>query len=349
VSATKPLGFWRGVLGAVALAYPVGLALLALALTLIGEQWWLTTAVLYLPRAPLLLPLPFLTVLALLARSRALLATQVAALLLVLFPLMGLRLSCARERNPDADRLTVLSLNVSQSLWGTQAVVTQLRSTGADVIVLQEVGPNDADVLEASFSGFRHRVGQFLLVSRYPIEEVVEPPKIKLGKTLRSPRFVRYRLATPGGPIYLYNVHPMSPRDALDHLRGAGLRQELASGRLLRFVTPPQVAANTRLRLAQLQAIADDARRLPYPVIIAGDTNLPHLSWALRDVLGDYQDGFDAAGNGFGYTYPVSRRSPWLRIDRILAGPRVRFVAFRVIDVPVSDHLAVIADVELGG
>jgi endonuclease/exonuclease/phosphatase family metal-dependent hydrolase len=139
----------------------------------------------------------------------------------------------------------------------------------------------------------------------------------------------------------------MSPREALDRLRGKGISEELWSGRLLRFTNPPDLAANSALRLAQLKAVADDARRSPYPVIIAGDTNLPQLSWVLRHVLSDFRDGFDEVGSGFGYTYPISRRGPWMRIDRILAGPGLRFYAFEVVEPPVSDHLAVVADLEL--
>jgi len=61
-------------------------------------------------------------------------------------------------------------------------------------------------------------------------------------------------------------------------------------------------------------------------VLIAGDTNLPGLSWALATLLGDYHDAFDEAGRGFGYTYPAWHRS-WLRIDRVLGGPRLRFLS----------------------
>ena len=82
------------------------------------------------------------------------------------------------------------------------------------------------------------------------------------------------------------------------------------------------------------------------PVVIAGDTNLPGLSWAFAHWLGDYTDGFSAAGTGFGYSFPAPR-TPWMRIDRIMADRHFRFGEFRVIDSYISDHFAVMADLEL--
>jgi endonuclease/exonuclease/phosphatase (EEP) superfamily protein YafD len=166
------------------------------------------------------------------------------------------------------------------------------------------------------------------------------------GGVQRSMRFVRYRITTPAGPIVLFNVHPISPRDGLESVRGDGLRQQLLRGDLFNTRARTQVAQNTSLRLAQLQAIVASAHESADPVIIAGDTNLPDLSWAFAHWLGDYSDGFSAAGTGFGYSFP-SPRNPWMRIDRIIADERFRFREFRVINSYISDHFAVMADLEL--
>jgi endonuclease/exonuclease/phosphatase family metal-dependent hydrolase len=81
------------------------------------------------------------------------------------------------------------------------------------------------------------------------------------------------------------------------------------------------------------------------PVIIAGDFNLPGLSPALG-ALARYQDGFRAAGWGFGYTYAVGRRR-WLRLDRIYASSALRFVHFEVgRHTTASDHHCVVADLQ---
>jgi hypothetical protein len=209
------------------------------------------------------------------------------------------------------------------------------------------VHPNQYSALQAGLPGFSVlAVGQFWIASRFPISQTFEPPKLTHRGIERSPRFVRFTLETPRGPVIIYNVHPISPRDGLEEIRGQGLRVELLRGKLFNASSRGTVAANTALRLSQISAIAEDARRAPYPVIIAGDTNLPDLSWAFAHLLGEFQEGFLAAGNGFGYTFPAPRHA-WMRIDRVLAGPHWRFLDFQVIRSAVSDHFAVLTDLQL--
>jgi endonuclease/exonuclease/phosphatase family metal-dependent hydrolase len=92
-------------------------------------------------------------------------------------------------------------------------------------------------------------------------------------------------------------------------------------------------------------------------VIIAGDTNLPGASWVLCTTLDGYADAFAEAGAGFGYTFPAgtgeqtdgtrSNRVPWMRLDRVLTNDAFRPLAVRVVPTTVSDHGAVVADLEL--
>src|SRR5690606_39746135 len=62
--------------------------------------------------------------------------------------------------------------------------------------------------------------------------------------------------------------------------------------------------------------------------IVAGDLNLPSPSPLLRRSLGFLQDGFAAAGRGFGYTFPTKR--PFLRLDRVMVSEDLRVTRFGV-------------------
>jgi endonuclease/exonuclease/phosphatase family metal-dependent hydrolase len=324
----------------------LALLLVVAAFRLVGERWWVTTVGLYLPRPGFALPLPVLTLALLLGRAYRWLLTQIAAIVIVLFPLMGLHLSGPVTAAAGARRLRVVTLNINNGASGANNVREQLRGTGADLILLQEAAHVREDVLRVALPGyFFHKVSQFTVASRYPITDAFVPPSVTEGDTARSLRYVRYRIQTPSGPITVYNMHPISPRDALDELRGEGLRHEIASGRFLR-PSWRQVPVNAQHRLIQVQAVVDDARRSDLPVIIAGDTNLPEGSWALGHWLGAYQDGFAERGRGLGYTFPATNR-PWMRIDRILAGAGFRFLDCVVLRAPVSDHFGVMADLEI--
>ncbi|HVR61924.1 MAG TPA: endonuclease/exonuclease/phosphatase family protein [Polyangia bacterium] len=329
-----------------ALAYPLALLAVAGAFRFVGERWWPTTVGLYLPRVGFALPLPLLSLLLLLGRAYWWLLTQLLAVVLLLFPVMGLHLSGARVAAAGgAPPLRVLTFNVNDGRMGIDQVTAQARAAGADLILFQEAAHTSEDRLRAGLPGYRFVArDQFVLFSRFPVEEVFIPPPSIEGDVAYPWRFVRYRIGAPGGPVHVYNVHPISPREALEELHGRGLREEVASGRILTPRVRPLVA-NARRRVAQVQAFVADARRSPYPVIIAGDTNLPQGSWAAARWLGDFQDAFAERGAGFGYTFPAPRH-PWMRIDRILTDGHFRVLDCRVLPAGASDHLALVAELQ---
>ena len=333
-------------LRSLAIGYPIALIIFILALRLIGERWWGTTIALYLPRLPFALPLVPLSAAIIWMGPRRLLWTQVAATALLL-ELTGLHLAWPSSATAGAFHLRVATCNINGGALGLHRILTPLLATNPDVIILQEVVPEGYPNLRTLVPGYYIREsGQFWLASRFPVEEMVEPPTRLNRGAQRSMRFVRYRITTPAGPVVLYNVHPISPRDGLEGVRGDGLRQQILRGDLFNTRARSLVAQNTSLRLTQLQALLESVRESRDPVVIAGDTNLPGLSWAFAHWLGDYTDGFSAAGTGFGYSFPAPR-TPWMRIDRIMADRRFRFDDFRVIDSYISDHFAVMADLEL--
>jgi vancomycin resistance protein VanJ len=337
----------RAVLG-LAVAYPLALLAVLLAMRSIGERWWLTTVVLYLPPVGFGLPLPVSALALIFVGARRWLRTQVAAALLLLFPLMGLSVHGPRAPADGAVRLRVMSCNIDLSSASADALAGAIRASDADVICLQEARGDEVGPLRERLPAYTVRGdGQFIIASKYRISDVYLPPDVPWGTMEHRPNFVRYRIEAPGGTVDVYNIHPVSPHGSFDRLRGVGLLHELASGRFFsNHEGFRKVELNAELRATQARAIAANAAASPYDVVIAGDTNLPSSSWILRTLLGAYRDGFAEVGRGFGYTFPARKRAGWLRLDRILAGGRFRFLSFAPVDVRVSTHFPVVADLE---
>jgi vancomycin resistance protein VanJ len=338
-------------LGSIVLAagYLAGLVAVAVALPAFGETWWVTTALLYLPRFVFGLPLPVVILALVLFGPRRLLWALPVPLLVLLFPIMGLKLGLGaafRPGEPGRPVVRLLSFNVGAT-DDPGPIVQAIQAAGADVVVIQEHTASLEEALGAALPGFaRHREGQFAIASRYPIEDVYLPPRLEVPDSPpRSARFVRYRLKTPLGPVHVYNVHPVSPRNGLEEARGDGLIEGLRQGRLAQSEGIKRMNANSVLRQRQVETFAGDAARSPHPVIIAGDTNLPDGSRVLRRTLGGFSDGFSRAGRGFGYTYPADR--PWMRIDRILTDHRLAVDRCRVLPEQGSDHRALLAELRL--
>ncbi len=318
-----------------------------LALWLIGERWWLTTVALYLPHAVALAPALPLALLLGTVGPRRFIPVPVVAVLVIVFPIMGLVVCGGAEDPSGTPRLRVLSYNVDSGRRSIPQLAAQVVGVRPDIVLLQEGDQQVGDQVTALLPDFvRHSSGQFYLASRWPIVDVYEPPKVVVRGVDRTPRFIRYTLDTPLGLLDVFNVHPASPRDGFESIRGSGLQHEVESGGI--FATDRDALVhNTELRRAQAATIASRARLSQHPVIIAGDTNLPESSDILADTLGHFQDGFDEVGRGFGYTFPAHTRFAWMRIDRIFAGSKLRFLQFGVGARRGSDHYCVWADLEL--
>jgi endonuclease/exonuclease/phosphatase (EEP) superfamily protein YafD len=319
------------------------------ALRLVGEAWWLTTLYLYAPFALLLLPVAAISLALLIVGPRRLLLTQAVAAALVLFPTMGLTISLPNSPTPGAPNLRVLAFNVDSGWLSVPDMVEEIRTTRPDLILLVESTAAVDRAVADAFPGFAAFTStQFGVISRYPVVDLLEPPQLKHDGVDRSPRFIRVTVDTPLGPLDVFVVHPISPRDAVESVRGDGLLVGLRTGGVFRG-KHSDVGKNTHLRLLQVQAIAALAAASPRPVIIAGDTNLPGPSRILANNLAAWRDGFDSVGLGFGYTYPLGRRWPWMRIDRILASSGLRFLRFGTGRGRGSDHHCVWADIERPG
>jgi endonuclease/exonuclease/phosphatase (EEP) superfamily protein YafD len=337
----------RRIVVALAVLYPAGLLVTVILLRAYGESWWMARFTLYLPRALFGLPLPFLVAALALLGARRWIATQVMALGLVLFPLMGLVLPWFHGAQAGQPVLRVLSYNVNSGFWGWDKVMGQIDLYHPDVVLLQEVlGDNlqGVTLLKARYPQVQSST-QFIVASRYPIRSTVDPDRLGVDGRPRSPRAMQHVIETPLGPIAFYNIHPISPRSGLWALRKGGLKRGLLTGALLRGENARMLQADGHLRDLQVEAFAQRAGAESIPVIIGGDTNLPDLSPALS-YLTRFRDGFREAGAGFGYTFPVGRTA-WMRLDRLFASPELRFVHFEVgTHSWASDHHCVVADLQ---
>ena len=329
--------------GALAVAYPLALISAWLMLRFVGERWWVTGVLLFLPPQGWLLPLPCVLLPLLVLRRWRLALLQLVSLALVLFPLMGLTLSVPRGATGQGPKLRVLSYNLNSGRGGIRPTIAEIESKNADLLFLHEL-PDSDEMIEELRPRYSHieRSTEFVVASRFPIVSTALPSRIPFFGVARSPRFWKVVVDTSLGKITFFHVHTISPRSGLYELRGKqGLRREITSGRLLSGANADSLQRLAALRELQIEALAKLAALESGPVVIVGDTNLPELSPVRHRLLGHFQDGFERVGTGFGYTFPSDR--PWMRIDLVLASEELRFEQFQVGDQVLSDHFSVVA------
>ena len=298
----------------------VGFALF-FAVLILGERSRLTMIALYFPRQPFLavaiagaLLAPFTR-----RRVRLLVAVQVILTLVVLFPVMGLSLGHARTSEHP---IRLASYNIYFGKLSHPALLNEIAAMNVDIVLLQATYDSLGDMKERFPDRSTNRVDDFVIITRFKILKVEEPPALADGEV---PKFVGYVLETPDGPLRIYNVHPFSPRHAL--------------------FENEETKANIDHREAQIEAAVWSAQNPGPPFIIVGDTNLPPGSAIARRHLGGLKEAFDEVGFGFGYTFPSKR--PWMRIDRAFAGDDIRFLDARVGAKGASDHRPIFVDFEI--
>jgi endonuclease/exonuclease/phosphatase (EEP) superfamily protein YafD len=302
--------------------------------TRVGEWWWISTVMLYLPRLVYALPLAPLMLLAVVTERR-LLPVQFACLLFLLGPLMGWHAPGRGEVPPaGAAPIRVLTYNIGARAPGAAALLQAVAENSPDIVVAQE-----ASNLSALFPGWTtHHAGEYFLASRFPLIETEDRP---LLPEIPWRRGVRYRLEGPRGPLTLFSLHLDTPRQALEELKAP------QKWRLIRWRNLPAarraLAEDARHRSREAAAAHAWVRSAGGPCIIAGDFNSPPDSLLCRAHWGSYRDAFAVAGSGYGFTAHAPH--PWVRIDRILLTPEWGVSRAWIARGSGRDHLPVVAEV----
>lgn len=296
------------------LPYPVflGPALIALAASLLLNRWW---------------------------RGFALLSV-----LLVLGVVMGL---CLGRADSGSNRLRVMTYNAKAYLaeerpGGFERLLAEVARHDPDLLVMQDAGElaeqrskTPASVAPLFDQRYSHTVGQYIVVSRYPLREC-RTQDISHGK--HTQQVLRCILTAHGVDIDVLTTHLLSPRGGLnatrrEHLQGLDDWQQ-----------------NFEDRLGQARKLAGHIAQRPRPMILAGDLNAPEAAAVMRTLLRTgLRDAFSSAGTGYGYTHGHSLRLgfSFLRIDHVLVSPEIGVADSFVGGAQASEHRPVIADLLL--
>jgi endonuclease/exonuclease/phosphatase (EEP) superfamily protein YafD len=219
--------------------------------------------------------------------------------------------------------LNVLTVNFHLGAADAEAVVDLIRAGDVDLLSAQELtgaasgrlrrAGIDALLSERELSLAPEGSSGAGLYSRYPLRQLEDVPG-------GISRMLRARIRVPGAAgVEIVAVHPFPPTE--------------------------RNASNWRQGLEALPRAEDDG-----PVrILAGDFNATFDHAEFRDLVGSgYVDAAAAQGKGLAATWPADRTwAPPVTIDHVLADERVHVAGAEIVEVPGSDHRAVLADLVL--
>ncbi|WP_323756710.1 endonuclease/exonuclease/phosphatase family protein [Roseivirga sp.] len=94
-------------------------------------------------------------------------------------------------------------------------------------------------------------------------------------------------------------------------------------------------------RAAQINDLLEHAKECRYPILIAGDFNDIPYGYNYFKVSRKFNNAFEDAGNGFGFTY--NGKLPFLRIDNQFYNNQLKVLDFTTLnEIDYSDHFPVV-------
>lgn len=321
------------------------IAVFLLVVDRVGERNLFTAFFLFVPGQVWLLPLAAFAGSSLLVLDWKLLAVVILAGVAHVWLFLGWEIP-GGNAGGDGRRLTVMTFNRGQHAGSLRPFKAAHQP---DLLAMQEAAGRSRAYLQAegyTDLGHGEDIGEFMLLSRYPIKDkgLVEIPGPG-GKARVAAWFV---VDFEGEEIVIYNVHLPTPRDQLlAFRRGAflhGLRPSTPAARSYQAFWDRQI----ELARGLLDHVSAESR----PVIVVGDFNTPDKGYIYRLIRSRLRDSHEEAGSGFGWTFPGTTRNPltlygpWLRIDHQFADS-----GWEVLDSTAeagreSQHLAVAATYE---
>jgi endonuclease/exonuclease/phosphatase (EEP) superfamily protein YafD len=239
-----------------------------------------------------------------------------------LWPMYGLWSGSPPPQMADARRVRVAAFNVNVANDDLPAIARHLESLHADVAVLEELSPENAQKLADLLPRLRYRhlaenegIWGVVMLSRWPL---IAPQR-----------------ATRDGLAFAARAD-VDLGDRTLRVYGAHLNW-------------PVVPESARIRNAQLVAIARELADCPHACVVAGDFNVTQWSSHYRDVL-DVPGVRDcAAGRVLLNTWPSSLPALLrIRIDQCLVAGAAGVADVRVGRSVGSDHFATINDLLIG-
>jgi endonuclease/exonuclease/phosphatase (EEP) superfamily protein YafD len=244
-----------------------------------------------------------------------------------------------------------MSVNAQGGEVAAQYLPGVIRDLRADVVDVQECGDRLAAILAAQPGMHTARYANLCLLSRWPLSAPDSMPRAAFARVSElgyggTALVVRFRVANPARAFDFVMLHLETPRKGIEKLMGGadGFIPDGGGVPTLGDVEGERI--NARIRRMESERASVWASRFvdSVPVIVAGDFNMPVESSIFRQFWTRFDDAFEAAGLGFGYT-KTENRYIHARIDHVLYAPTWFRASGAWVGPEVgSDHRPVIAD-----
>lgn len=242
------------------------------------------------------------------------------------------------ESEASESNLKLITYNVQYFTGKSDDLVNFLKKEQADVFFLQEVGPGmDYFIKNAAQDEpyYFQDYNSLAIASKYPI---IETQKFRMKP---YPNTYAYAdMALPNDTVrfitfYLESLHIdqgriKSTTADTDHIKRNA--RSLAA----------KVVKASKIHQKQIDAINDNVKSSPHPVVLCGDMNAVPSSYEYYALRRGAKDAFLYGDKGFGSTFP-GFKTP-LRLDYVFVPQDFKITSHRIDNIDYSDHFPVIVE-----
>ncbi len=249
----------------------------------------------------------------------------------------------AEPQAPDRE-LSVMTYNIHHGVGeddrlDLQRIADEVRASGAEVVGLQEV--------DRHWSARSDFVDQAQWLARELNMHVVYGANLDRDPPSPGQPRRQYGTAILSDYPILSSRNTLLPRPEGGEQRG--LLEAVVNVRGVRVrIANTHLQHNSAVeRTAQVQAIMELLADSQEPVVLLGDLNARPNDPELAPLSERYDDAWLEGGEGDGFTYSAAQ--PRARIDYVFVSPAIGVESATVLDTLASDHLPLVAELELPG
>ncbi|MBL0710734.1 MAG: endonuclease/exonuclease/phosphatase family protein [Colwellia sp.] len=229
---------------------------------------------------------------------------------------------------PVGQALNIMSVNLGGEIKLPKLIKDKIMNDQLVIIAFQETPKIEAQKVVPEGWDL-HCIGQMCLASAYKVEYINSQSRKILGGW--GQLGLLYQLQIKEQKVYIMNLHLETPRKGLEGFQLSKMNFDV-------------IFKNAEQRYLESSIISSWVKDKS-PTIILGDFNMPIESSIYRERFSDYQNVFNEAGFGFGYT--KNTRLLGVRIDHILVDENFSVVETEIGGDVGSDHSPILATLVL--
>ncbi|MDG4944936.1 endonuclease/exonuclease/phosphatase family protein [Weeksellaceae bacterium KMM 9713] len=245
------------------------------------------------------------------------------------------------EPETTESNLKLISYNVQYFFQDAEGIMKILKDENADVIFIQEMGPGPEGIIENSTNDkayFFENYNSLGIASKYPI---IETQSFRLD---HYPTTYTYAdIALPNDTVRFITFYLESLHIDQEQIKDPNVDSERIKNNFKTLSS--KVLKTAKIHEKQIDAIRENIKSSPYPVVLAGDMNAVPSSYEYYALKRGKKDAFLYGDKVLGTTFP-SFGVP-LRLDFVFVPEKFKIKSHRIEPVPYSDHYPVIVEIQI--